>query len=90
MRWEAPAQNPNGIPASSPGLARGTYPGNVAQHVTTPTGLRPLRQLARHNPVGVGASMDCVSQGSSFLATLGWRPKSRWDSPFLSHLRRPA
>ena len=31
----------------------------------TPVGLSPIGRL---------------SQGSSFLATLGWRPESRWDS----------
>ena len=33
-----------------------------------------------HNPVGVATCFDPVSQGSSFLATLGFEPESRWDS----------
>ena len=32
-----------------------------------------------HNPVGVETHFDTVSQGSSFLATLGWRTQSLWD-----------
>ena len=33
----------------------------------------------RRNPFRVGALPRIVSQGSSFLATLGWRTQSRWD-----------
>jgi hypothetical protein len=32
-----------------------------------------------HNPVGVETPFDMVTQGSSFLATLGWRKESLWD-----------
>src|SRR5438034_11702579 len=32
-----------------------------------------------HNPVGVGFHLRTVTQGSSFLATLGWRTQSLWD-----------
>jgi hypothetical protein len=31
------------------------------------------------NPFGVGSVRPAFSQGSSFLATLGFGPKSRWD-----------
>ena len=31
------------------------------------------------NPVGVEIHFDAVSQGSSFLATLGWKTQSLWD-----------
>jgi len=34
----------------------------------------------RHNPVGVGFHGRTVTQGSSFLATLGFGTESRWDS----------
>src|ERR1035437_9310711 len=33
------------------------------------------------NPVGVGNFCGTTSQGSSFLATLGYMLESRWDSP---------
>jgi hypothetical protein len=36
------------------------------------------------NPVGVGKVRATISQGSSFLATLGFEPKSLWDFPALS------
>ena len=32
------------------------------------------------NPVGVDPNLDSFTQGSSYVATLGWRPESRWDS----------
>src|SRR5437879_4558043 len=33
----------------------------------------------RRNPVGVGDFSLAVTQGSSFLAALGWRTQSLWD-----------
>src|SRR5437016_3588769 len=33
----------------------------------------------RHSPVGVGIQFLTISQGSSSLATLGWRTQSLWD-----------
>ena len=33
-----------------------------------------------HNPVGVDGNLIPFTQGSSCVATLGWRPESRWDS----------
>jgi len=33
----------------------------------------------RHNPVGVGGAFGAVTQGSSCLATPGWRAQSLWD-----------
>src|SRR6266404_1937171 len=52
------------------------------------------RELQGHNPNGVAArrrncrdatplglrTFSAVTQGSSFLATLGFKPESRWDS----------
>jgi len=32
-----------------------------------------------HNPVGVATHFDTDTQGSSCLATLGWRTQSLWD-----------
>ena len=39
---------------------------------------------SRHNPVGVGVSIR-LTQGSSFLATLGFEPESLWDSASRAH-----
>ena len=34
-----------------------------------------------HNPVGVGEDSIPFTQGSACVATLGYMPESRWDSP---------
>jgi hypothetical protein len=34
-----------------------------------------------HNPVGVCKNLIPFTQGSSCVATLGYMPESRWDSP---------
>ena len=44
----------------------------------------PFSSAARgicHNPVGVGNDLISFTQGSACVATLGWMPESRWDSP---------
>ncbi len=69
--------SPNGAAASSPRLRHRRYLGCQAQTSTTPTGLR-LGRHTGHNPVGVGGWEQSFPQGSSCLATLGWRPQPRW------------
>src|SRR5882672_2127791 len=60
--------------------ARATL-GQPGRKPTTPTGLRHARGDRRLNPVGVGMILTAISQGSSCLATLGWRTQSLWDWP---------
>ncbi len=51
----------------------------------------PFLSAARricHNPVGVGDDLIPFNQGSSCVATLGWTPESRWDSPFAANSTR--
>jgi len=43
-----------------------------------------------HNPVGVAACFNLVSQGGSFLATLGFEPESLWDSQIAHQTIPPA
>src|SRR5438093_10680357 len=45
----------------------------------TATGLRHVTFVHGRNPVGVVVGRGMVTQGSSFLATLGWRTQSLWD-----------
>jgi len=45
-----------------------------------PYGELPSRRTG-HNPVGVGGWEKSFPQGSSCLATLGWRPQPRWGCP---------
>ena len=75
-------ENPEGILAQSPGLRGTSYPGvHRAGRLPTPTGLRRYSPCLfhSHNPVGVGDACLARTQGSSCLATLGWKPQSRWD-----------
>ena len=75
-----PFPNPNGIVSQSPGLRGTSYPGWTVIAGTTPTGLRQAGRARGRNPFRVGEVWFTVSQGSSCLATLGWRTESRWDS----------
>ncbi len=75
---------PNGASSFSPGLARQRrdYPGLNEQNSHNPEGvasLRPHRDAAT-TPSGLLNHFVPLSQGSSRLATLGWRTESRWDS----------
>jgi len=72
--------NPKGIASSSPGLpsSRG-YPGCGAVISFNPNGVASSSWAGR-NPVGVDPFSTRFSQGSSQLATLGFKPESLWDS----------
>ena len=72
--------NPNGIATSSPGLERSDYPGWRRGAVTTPTGLHQAGRGNGRNPLRVADVWFTISQGSSFLATLGFGAESLWDS----------
>jgi hypothetical protein len=43
-----------------------------------------------HNPVGVGEHSIPFTQGSSCVATLGYMPESRWDSPMAAVIGQPS
>ena len=53
--------------------------GQPSRRAPTPTGLRHERHDRSHNPVGVETFSTPISQGSSSVATLGWRTQSLWD-----------
>ena len=72
--------NPNGIVSSSPGLRGTSYPGWFTSRIFNPNGVAPRCTPQSATPLGLFPGAR-PSQGSSFLATLGWRPESRWDSP---------
>src|SRR5713101_3468442 len=79
--------NPKGIVSSSPGLRGTSYPGRVRAKVFNPEGvvapgthtLRP-RKSQRRNHFRVESVGQPRTQGSSFLATLGFGAESLWDS----------
>jgi hypothetical protein len=56
----------------------------------TPTGLRRLIHGPGHNPFRVEPHFIMMTQGSSCLATLGWRTQSLWDCPKEEDLLSPA
>src|SRR5258708_18697326 len=46
-----------------------------------PNGVEPIFTVSSsHNPVGVAGSSPALTQGSSSLATLGWRTESLRDT----------
>src|SRR5882724_394873 len=78
----AAAPNPKGIPQQSPGLRGTSYPG-----IMCPIDDNPERVAAHGNGSTTGPQprWGCetpatFTQGSSFLATLGFVAESLWDS----------
>ena len=72
--------NPKGIVSFSPRLRGTSYLGNATAMNATPTGLWPDDVHQRRNPVGVVIFSQRLTQGGSFLATLGFEAESLWDS----------
>jgi hypothetical protein len=81
-----PFANPEGVLSVSPGLRGTSYPGFPACEGTNPervASCRPATRFGagpRYNPFRVEGVLLPGTQGSSFLATLGWTMESRWDS----------
>ena len=76
----ARSANPNGIVSSSPGLRGTSYPGFGERERPNPNGVASRTSRRRRNRVAVDDHSATVSQGGSFVATLGFAPESRWDS----------
>jgi hypothetical protein len=71
--------NPKGIVSSSPGLRGTSYPGSLRVEFFNLNGVASPLHASATTPLGLSA-FDKTSQGSSFLATLGFAPESLWDS----------
>ena len=80
---------PEGLCPSAQGWEARATLGKGGQKVSTPTGLCLYAHGRGLNPVGVEDSFATLSQGSSFLTTLGFEPESRWDSSALQPLHFP-
>jgi hypothetical protein len=81
--------NPNGIPAQSPGLRGTSYPGCTAKESSNPNGVaanadQAFASAKGRNRVAVENISRALTQGSSFLATLGCG-----RNPFGIEPRRP-
>ena len=72
--------NPKGIVSSSPGLRDTSYPGAGEGERPNRNAVASRSSQHRHNRVAVDGSSTTPSQGSSFVATLGFESESRWDS----------
>jgi len=70
---------PKGFRRKAQGCEERATLGRRFDEVPTPTGLRVGGLEPGHNPGGVELILATIPQGSSFLATLGWRTQSRWD-----------
>lgn len=71
--------SPKGAVSSSPRLPQRGYLGFVRSRlVSTPTGLRHGSCVAWTQPRWGWNLVGRLTQGSSFLATLGWWPEARW------------
>ena len=63
---------------SKPKVARNELPWENAPQTGNPNGVVARRRKRDTTPLGL-KTFSCPTQGSSFLATLGWRTQSRWD-----------
>src|SRR5438045_9194098 len=57
-----------------------SYPGLITQNQSNPNGVLSGVRCTGTQPRWGCDSLDSDTQGSSSLATLGWRPESLWDS----------
>ena len=76
---KARRKNPEGISSFSPGLR--SYPGLTTQNQSNPNGVLSGVSCTGTQPRWGCDSLDSGTQGSSSLATLGWKPESLWDLP---------
>ena len=83
---KARRKNPEGISFFSPGLR--SYPGLATQNQSNPNGVLAGVNCMGTQPRWGCDPLDSDTQGSSSLATLGWRPESLWDSTNRIHTSR--
>jgi hypothetical protein len=77
------ARIPTGFQPKAQGCAAGTTlghrPTDIAnRNAVVAISFSPIARGVCRNPVGVD-DLSSFTQGSSFLATLGWRTQSLWD-----------
>jgi hypothetical protein len=63
---------------SKPKVARNELPWVGASHINNPNGVAGRQRKRGATPLGL-RTFTATTQGSSFLATLGWMTQSRWD-----------
>ena len=74
---------PKGFRPKAQGCEERATLGKTRLEISNPNGVAALRRrfVSDHcrNPVGVGDFYSTPTQGSSFLATLGFETESLWD-----------
>ena len=70
----AESQRDSGL---QPRVARNELPWESGPHCNNPNGVAARRWQCAATPLGLG-NCPLPTQGSSFLATLGWRTQPRW------------
>ncbi len=65
-----------------PRVARNEQPWESGPQCNNPNGVAARRWLGAATPLGL-KNFPVPTQGSSFLATLGWRTQPRWGCPEL-------
>src|SRR6266702_4458672 len=73
--------------ATKPRVARNELRWVTFERRTNPEGVAAVRRSSAHNPFGVDDLVCALSQGSSFLATLGFVAQSLLDSLFAARVR---
>ena len=71
--------NPEGIPSQSPGFRAASYPGKRESAAANPNGVAASSEDRRPQPRWGWHLLAPFTQGSSRLATLGWRTQSLRD-----------
>ena len=71
----ADSQRDSGL---KPRVARHELPWDIAASANNPNGVAATRCKRDATPLGL-ESLPAATQGSSFLATLGWQTQSLWD-----------
>ena len=71
----AESQRDSGL---KPRVARNELPWEMGPWANNPTGVAARRRHRGATPLGLKI-FTAVTQGSSFLATLGWKTQSLWD-----------
>jgi hypothetical protein len=84
---------PTGFRPKAQGCAPGATLGHLPANITNRNAVAaiPFPSVTRgicHNPVGVDENFIPFTQGSSCVATLGYMPESRWDSPMAANCAR--
>ena len=90
LTFAFPTSRPSSIPKGLRPPAQGCRVreatlGGPAKIVINPNGVASRLAIKAATPLGL-FSVESFSQGSSFLATLGWRSESLWDSHLVTQM----